>query len=84
MEEATFEVRIKVRYDLNGESEDAVQDALEKGFSHAIERGALTGETAAEVEEYSFEVLGAEEGYSEGGPPYDAATATGMYDRDDG
>lgn len=55
-DEATLELRLKVKYALNGVPLEAMQLNLELMVSHAIGEGMLTGSSSAEVEEHSMTV----------------------------
>lgn len=53
-DEATLELRLKVKYALNGVPLEAMQLYLEQMVSHAIGDGLLTGSSLAEVDAHSF------------------------------
>ncbi|WP_341744655.1 hypothetical protein [Azonexus hydrophilus] len=56
---------LEVEYALNGEMAEDMVSRLQRMCEHAIGNGMLTGESAAEVEEYSMEVVVQEEPPSE-------------------
>lgn len=53
---ATLQLNLKVSYNLNGESADMLKANLLHHVERGIGEGMLTGITAAEVDEHSFDV----------------------------
>ena len=52
----TLRLTLDVRYFLNGENAEEMARRLEQMCHHAIGEGMLTGETEAEVDEFSIDV----------------------------
>lgn len=53
---ATFELRLRVCYDLNGEAESTVASRLANLVDYASNRGLLTDSMAAEVYAHTYQV----------------------------
>ena len=52
----TFQLVLDVTYNDNGVPENDLRQMLGNVIMHAIDEGLLTGNTEAEVEEYSYRV----------------------------
>lgn len=57
MAKLTLKLELTVRYDLNGEEPVVMEQNLRRLMNRAIDDGLLTGATAAEVDEYSYDII---------------------------
>ena len=60
MTEAKFvdlELKVHVTYSPNGVDEKTLSDILEQGLIQAVGNGLLTGDSAAEVDTWTLEIL---------------------------
>jgi uncharacterized protein YqgV (UPF0045/DUF77 family) len=51
-----FQVTLKIKYAPNGTSKSDLKWEIEQALEHLADRGLLTGETSAEVEEWDYKI----------------------------